>query len=164
MKAKKLFWVCVCCPIAAVMAWGQVTNARPAAQEFQLSALPTYTGTVYVTLTITVKTASLTSISCTAHVFVDDAAGSGAKHNEYDTVAASGTGTTRTCSLKIPYAWSLGGQPYDYMYSDYSVSGMAGTTSGLPKRTVSVDLFDSRSVPPNWSPRGVPSGNSSRLV
>ena len=43
----------------------------------------------------------------------------------------------------------LGGQPFDFMSSDYSVSAKAGTTSGLPQRTVSVDLFDSRNVPPD---------------
>jgi len=169
MKITKLLLVCICCLTATLIAWSQTTTnpakpgilgyldpqtgafrpAHPPVQDFQLSALPTFTGTINVAITITVKSSGLSGFSCTAHTHVDDAAGSGSKHDEYKTVAATGSGTTRTCNLKIPYAWSLGGQPFDFMYSDYSVSAKAGTTSGLPQRTVSVDLFDSRNVPPD---------------
>jgi hypothetical protein len=169
MEITKLFLVCMWCLVAAVMAWGQETNnqpqpgilgyldpqtgafrpAHPAAQEFQLSALPTFTGTIDLTITITVKSSGLTSISCTGHISVDDAAGTGSKHNEYKTVAATGSGTTRTCTVKVPYAWGLSGQPYDFMYTGYSVFATAGSATALPQRTVSVDLFDSRNVPAN---------------
>lgn len=165
VKIATLLLVCMCCLIAVSITWSQATNeppkpgilgyldtqtgafrpAHPAAQEIQLSALPTFTGTINLTITIAVKSSGLTSISCTAHTSVDDAAGSGSKHDEYKTVAATGSGTTRTCNLKIPYEWSLSGQPY----TGYSVFATAGTTGGLPQRTVSVDLFDSRNVPPN---------------
>jgi hypothetical protein len=79
---------------------------------------------------------------------VDDAGGSG-NYDEYKTIAATGTGTTRTYSLKIPYAWSLSSQTNDFMYSGYSVVATAGTASALPQRTASVDVFDGRNVPPN---------------
>jgi hypothetical protein len=168
MKITKMFLVCICCLTVALIAWSQTTDnpagpgilgyldpqtgafrpAHPSAQVMTASALPVSTGKIDLTLTITVKTAGLTNISCAVHARVDDGGGQG-DYDESASVAASGTGTTRTCTLKTPYAWSLGDAPVDFLYTTWSVTGQAGTTGGLPQRTVSNSLFDQRNVPPN---------------
>jgi hypothetical protein len=63
-------------------------------------------------------------------------------------VAATGTGTTRTCKLSIPYAWSLTTPSTDSMHTSYSVLGSTGTT-GLPQRSASRSPLDTRKVPAN---------------
>jgi hypothetical protein len=68
--------------------------------------------------------------------------------DESNTVAATGTGSTRTCKLTIPYAWSLTTQSTDNMSTTYSVSATTGT-SGLPQRTATRSPLDTRKVPAN---------------
>jgi len=117
----------------------------PAAeQDAELPAATTFTGTITVTLTITLKTSGLTNITCIADVHAVDAT---SDLEESDTVAATGTGSTRTCKLTIPYAWSLSNQPTDSMQTGYSVLGVAGT--GLPQRTSVRTPLDVRKIPGN---------------
>jgi hypothetical protein len=121
----------------------------PAAAEEALdaAAATTFTGRINVTLTITLKTIALTNISCSLEVSVIDAiTTSGRFYGESDTVAATGTGTTRTCNLSIPYAWSLLTQASDSMSTSYVAFGTTGTT-GLPQRTSSLSPLDTRKVP-----------------
>jgi hypothetical protein len=68
--------------------------------------------------------------------------------SESNTVAATGSGATRTCKLTIPYSWSLATQTSDNMTTSYVVSGSTGT-SGLPQRTSSLTPLDTRKVPAN---------------
>jgi len=169
MRMKNLVLICVCCILAAPAGWGQTANTQakpgilgyldphtgafrpvPTAPEDPdfLAAATTVGGTVNVTLTITLKTAGLSNITCTELVSVTDNITSPRFLEESDTVAATGTGTTRTCKLSIPYSWSLLTATSDSMATGYSVTGVAGTT-GLPTRTSSLSSLDSRKVPAN---------------
>jgi hypothetical protein len=169
MKITKLLLTCMCCLIAAPAVWGQAANspARPGIlgyldphtgafrpippaveEDAEAPAATTFTGTVTVTITITVKTAALTNFICSADVSVVDGTTSPIFYGETDSVAATGTGSTRTCKLSIPYAWSLTSQSTDSMTTSYTVLGSTGTT-GLPQRGSSRSPLDTRKVPAN---------------
>jgi hypothetical protein len=170
MRITKLLLICLCCVMMAPAVWGQTASdaAKPgilgyldprtgafrpvpgvAEEDSDLAAATTFTGTITVTLTITLKTAGLTKITCSEEVSVIDAITTSARvFSESDTVAATGTGTTRSCKLAIPYSWSLATQASDSMSTSLVVSGTAGTT-GVPARTSSVSPLDTRKVPAN---------------
>ena len=114
----------------------------------EVPAATTFTGTINVTITITVKSASVSTFTCTAGVSVVDGTTSPVFYQESNTVAATGSGTTRTCKLSIPYAWSLTTQATDSMTTNYSVTATTGT-SVLPERTASRSPLDTRIVPAN---------------
>ncbi len=125
MRMTKLLMILICClAVATPATWGQAANSQarsgilgyldphtgafrplPAAvpQDEELPAATLFTGTVTVTITITVKTTALTSFTCSAEVSVLDGSTSFTSYAETDTVAATGTGSTRTCKLSIPY-------------------------------------------------------------
>ena len=129
MRITKLLLICLCCVVVAPAVWGQTGNGRaqpgilgyldphtgafrpaPSAAEEgpDAAALTTFGGTITVTLTITLKTTSLTNITCSEEVSVLDAVTTSPRiFAESNSVAATGTGTTRTCKLSIPYAWAL---------------------------------------------------------
>ena len=167
MRMMQLLLICMCCLMAAPAVWSQATNtpAKPGILGYldpqtgafrpvppateadaELPAATTFTGTVTVTLTITVKTTALTNLTCTANVSVLDGTTSPVVFDDTNTVAATGTGTTRTCSLSIPYAYSLTTQSTDNMTTSYTVLGTTGT-SGLPQRFNSRTPLDTRKVP-----------------
>lgn len=170
MRTTKMLLVCLCCLIAVSAAWGQAANsaskpgilgyldphtgafrAVPAVTEENLAEAPAatlFTGTISVTITVTLKTTTLTTITCTAESFVQDNLTGGAPRliTETNTVAATGTGTTRTCKLSIPYSWSLLTSASDSISTSYSVGGSVGAT-GLPQRSSSLSPLDSRKVP-----------------
>jgi hypothetical protein len=170
MSIAKLLLICMCCLVVAPAVWAQTANsqARPgilgyldphtgafrpvpavAEESAEAPAAATFTGTVNLTITITLKTTALTNITCTEEVSVLDAITTGARvFGETNTVAATGTGTTRTCALSIPYSWSLTTQPSDNVTTSYAVFGTKGTT-GLPQRTSSLSPLDTRKVPAN---------------
>lgn len=171
MRNTTLLVICMCCLIAAPAVWGQTpnTSAKPgilgyldpqtgafrpvpqaAAEDAVLPPLATLTGTISVTLTITIKSTGITVISCTADTSVTDniTSGSPVSYIESDTVAATGTGSTRTCKLTIPYSWALATQPIDSMTTGYTVFGGA-TTTGPPQRTAARTPLDVRKVPAN---------------
>ena len=116
-----------------------------AAEDVELPAATPFGGTISVTITITIKTTSLSNITCLAETTVTDNLTSPVIYNESNTVAATGTGGTGTCKLTIPYSWALATQPSDSMSTSYSVFGSTGT-SGLPQRTASRTPLDSRRV------------------
>ena len=172
MRIKNLLLICVCCLLAAPAGWGQAANKQanqgilgyldphtgafrpvpPAATEdpdFLAAATPVG-GTVTVTLTITLKTTGLTNIDCSEELSVEDniTGGSPRIYDESNTVAATGTGTTRTCKLSIPYSWSLLTATSDSMTTSYTVTAFTGTT-GLPSRSSILTPLDSRKVPAN---------------
>ena len=171
MRITKLFLICMCCAMFAQMAWGQAASApasngvlgyldphtgafRPVPSAVEENAEPlaltTFGGTVTVTLTITLKTTAITNVNCIADVSVVDAISTGVPRiiGESNTVAATGTGTTRKCVLKIPYSWALATQSTDTMSTNYTVLGTTGAT-GLPQRTSTLSPLDSRKVPIN---------------
>lgn len=169
--AKQLLLYACCLGIAAPAAWGQAANSQatsgilgyldphtgafrpiaPAVEDDALSPAATVVGgTITLTITITVKTTTLTNFTCSAAVSVLDnlATGSPTTFSESNTVAATGTGTTRTCKLSIPYSWSLATATTDTMATNYTVLGSTGAT-GLPQRTSLRSPVDSRKVPAN---------------
>lgn len=169
MRITKLWLISMCCVMVATAVWGQAANssARPGilgyldpqtgafrpvpspAEEGPDVAPPTaFGGTVNLTITITLKTTGLTNITCVESVSVLDGTISPRVFDESNTVAATGTGSTRTCKLSIPYSWGLTNQPTDNMSTSYSVFGSTGT-SGLPQRTSSLTPLDTRKVPAN---------------
>jgi hypothetical protein len=120
-----------------------------AEETAEAPAVVTFTGTVNLTITVTLKTAGLTNVTCAEDVSVLDAITTGAHiFSESNTVAATGSGTTRTCKLSIPYSWGLTTQSSDNMTTTYLVFGTTGTT-GLPQRTSSLSPVDTRKVPAN---------------
>lgn len=168
MRATKLLLTCVCCILVAVPAtWGQAAESRatpgvlgyldphtgafravPAApeQDAELAAATLFGGTVTVAITITVKTTALTNFTCNATVSAFDAGAT--IFTESNTVAATGTGTTRSCKLSIPYSWGLATQSTDNMSTSYEVLGSTGAT-GLPQRISTRSPLDTRKVPAN---------------
>ena len=116
--------------------------------ELTVCGVTTITGTISVTLTITLKTTGLTNVTCLAETTVLDNVTSPVSYTESNTVAATGTGGTRTCKLTIPYSWALATQSSDSMSTNYFVSGSTGT-SGLPQRTAGRSPLDTRKVPAN---------------
>ena len=168
MRITKLLLICLCCVVVAPAVWGQTGNGRAqpgilgyldphtgafrpvpsAAQEdADVPATTTFTGTVTITLTITLKTTGLTNFTCTEELSVLDAITTSLRiFTESNSVLATGTGTTRTCKLSIPYSWGLTTQSSDNMTTTYSVVGTTGTT-GLPERTSSLSPLDTRKVP-----------------
>ncbi len=169
MRTPILLLICTSCLIAAPAVWGQAANApakpgilgymdphtgtfRPVPaqieEDAEAPAATTFTGTITVTLTITVKSASVSTFTCTADVSAVDGTTSPAFFEESNTVAATGTGSTRTCKLTIPYAWALTTQSSDSMNTSYSVFATTGAT-GLPQRTATRSPLDTRKVPAN---------------
>jgi hypothetical protein len=165
MRITKLLLICMCCVMVAPAVWAQTANSqakpgilgyldphtgafRPvpsaAEEDSALAAPTTFTGTVTVTLTITLKTTGLTNITCLEELSVTDGTSFFAESNS---VTATGTGTTRTCKLSIPYSWLLTNQASDNMSTSYTVVGTTGTT--LPQRSSSHFPLDTRKVPAN---------------
>ncbi len=168
MKITKLLLVCMCCIVIAPAVWGQTASGTekygilgyldprtgafrpvPAATEDgpDPAALTNFGGTITVTLNITLKTAGLTNILCNASVAVTDnvTTTSPRFYNEQATASATGTGTTMTCKLAIPYSWALATQPSDSMTTRYEVFANP-TTSGGIQRSSSLSPLDTRKV------------------
>lgn len=170
MRFAKLLLLSMCCVLVAPALWGQAAKSqanhgilgyldprtgafRPLApavdSDVEPPALTTVGGTITVTLTITLKTTTLTTITCTAGTSVyDDETTSLRGYNESATAAATGSGTTRTCKLTIPYSWGLATASSDSMTTSYDVFGSA-TTGGTLQRTSGLSPLDTRKVPAN---------------
>jgi hypothetical protein len=167
MRTSKVLLICLCCLIGAPAVWGQAANPQanhgilgyldPQTGAFRMlpavdnsvepPALTTFTGTINLTITVTVKTTGITNVICTMGVSVADSSFA-RSFIESDTVAATGTGTTRTCKLSIPYSWALATQSTDTMTTDYAVTGAASTTGTTPPiRSTSLSSYDTRKVP-----------------
>lgn len=173
MRITKLLLICLCCLLAVATVWGQSADSQsksgilgyldphtgafrpvqpPAEDAAALPpALTTFTGTITVTITVTLKTAGLTNVVCSADTSVGDAFTTASPRSfaEQDTVLATGTGTTRTCKLSIPYSWALATQSTDSMSTNYTVTGSGSTTTTPPIRSSGLSGFDTRKVPAN---------------
>ena len=171
MRITKLVLICMCCVMVAPMVWAQTANSQakpgilgyldphtgafrpiapPAEDTAEPPALTTFTGTINVTLTITVKTTGITNIVCSIGTAVEDNLTAAFRlFDESNSVAATGAGTTRTCKLSIPYSWGLMTQSSDSMSTSYTVSGGGSATLGVPNRTSTLSPLDTRKVPAN---------------
>jgi lysozyme family protein len=158
MRISKLLLLCLCCVLLVPALFGQTANPAakpgilgyldpqtgafrpvPLASEdaIESAASTTFGGTITVTLTITVKTTTLAAFNCEIDASVTDAITT-SPHTYMESVTgpATGSGTTRTCKLSIPYSWSLATQSTDTMSVNYLVIGtgsgaVTGRTSGL---------------------------------
>jgi hypothetical protein len=171
MKFAKLAFISVCCLMVAQAAWGQAADVqakpgilgyfdpqtgafRPVPQglvddEDASRAASVFTGTINVTITVTLKTTTITTVTCQIGTnLTDSITTTPVSYSESDSVTATGSGTTRTCKLSIPYAWSLATQSSDTMTTGYTVIGGA-TTVGAATRTASRIPLDTRKVPAN---------------
>jgi len=170
MRITKLLLICIWCIMVAPAVWGQTANGpkpgilgyldphtgafRPVPSATEESpdpaALTTVGGTITVTLTITVKSTVLAKFSCTAEVsMLDDITVSPRGYSESATAAATGSGTTRTCVLTIPYSWALATQASDSMTTSYGVFGIGSGGNAGTQRTSGLSPLDSRKVPAN---------------
>jgi|SRR4029077_2551140 hypothetical protein len=170
MRISKLLLICMCCLVAAPAVWGQAASSQahtgilgyldprtgafrpipPAAEDSpDALALTTFTGTINLTITITVKSVGLTTFICSAEVSVGDnvATASPRFFGESNTVAATGTGATRSCKLSIPYSWGLSTGASDSMSTSYVVSGAATSAGAPPNRASTLTPVDTRKVP-----------------
>ena len=169
MRITKILLVCLFCLMGVSAVWGQADNAqsklgilgyldartgafRPLPQATDDAIEPLVTsegGTITVTLTITVKSVGLTTFSCSAETSVVDNATSPTAFRNYlesATVAATGTGATRTCKVTIPYSWSLNTPASDSMTTGYTVFA-TGTAPAVAQRTSTLSNLDTRKVP-----------------
>lgn len=163
--------VCACLLLVTQLLWGQnvVRTHGPRhyydPQTRTLVALPqadvaatdepattTFTGTLVFNLTITVKAniASGAKIQCTATASLLDV-GTSNEIIEQDTVLATRTGTTATCSPTIPYSWNLASSSSDKVSLGFIISAPseATGTSVLPSRVSEQLSFASISIPVN---------------
>ena len=171
----KLMLLCTCCLMVVPAIWAQAASTTnhgilgyldpntgafrpipPAAQDdAERGAATTFTGTINLTITITLKTAGLTNVGCSMNVNVTDESGTASPtfYNEFDNVPATGSGTTRTCSLSIPYSWALATQPSDTMTIDYGANGniqhSTGTTVFITNRNTNRNPLTVLKVPAN---------------
>lgn len=177
MKISKLWLICISCFLTAMAAYGQSGSAQtspdqtgpgilgrfnphtrtfhplPQASDSAIEppALTPFTGTINLTITITVKSAGITNPKCAAFVSIEDGAllGNLRSLSELDFVAATGTGTTRTCTLSVPYSWGLATQSSDVIQTSYEVGNTLVLTPTPPARTSLLVPVDSRKVPAN---------------
>lgn len=170
MKMTKLLLICLCCLLVVPTAWAQTANSqaksgilgyldphtgafRPIPAPIDDSAdsfatVTTFGGTITVTFTITLKTTTLTSIICTVDVSTTDAATTAPRFfAETVTGPATGSGTSRSCKLTLPYAWGLTTQASDSMTISY---GVAGTGAGaVTQRSSGLTPLATMKVPAN---------------
>lgn len=171
MRFAKVLLISMSCLIAAQAAWGQTAAVQakpgilgyfdpqtgafrplpqaPADDEDLSRAGTVFTGTVSVTITVTLKTTTITTVTCGITTSTNDAVTTVPTfYEETNSVTATGTGTTRTCKLSIPYAWSLATQSTDTMSTSYTIFG-GTTTTGPATRSATRSPLDTRKVPAN---------------
>jgi hypothetical protein len=177
MRIRKLLLIHMCCLLAALAVWGQAANSqavnshaqpgilgrydphtrvfRPLPQPDVTAeplALTTFTGTIDVSFNITVKSTGITNVNCYVIVSLGDAASTGNLRSigEIGIVAATGSGGTRTCTVSIPYSWSLATQASDTMSTSYIVTNLFLLGGAAPPERSSVLVpLDTRKVPAN---------------
>jgi hypothetical protein len=172
MKISRLLITCMCWLLSGAAVWGQAANGqgkpgilghfdpktrvfRPLPQAadgaVEPPALTTFTGTISITFTITVKSTGISNPVCVVFVDVGDAAltGSPRSFRELGIAAATGSGSTRTCKVSIPYSWALATQSSDMMQTGYEITNNLFVALSLPARTSFLTPLDTRKVPAN---------------
>ena len=169
MKLSKLLSICMCCLLTTTPGWGQASSGqsrpgvlgyynpqtrifrplpRPTADTVEPPALTTVTGTVTLTINITLKTAGITNVSCIAGVSVSDGPTTNMRtFDDAGLVAATGTGSTRTCKVTVPYSWALATQSSDQMTTSYLVTNNPFLKTAPPDRASLLNPLDTRIVP-----------------
>lgn len=152
--------VCICFAVLTQPAWGQFRTqnralpghlnngaARPAPNVIEdnpdvgQAALTTFGGSFVFKFTITVKSTNLgtDTIACSANLEVFDEnlttfvlSGS---YTEEAAVAATRSGSTATCTVTIPYSWSLANGSTDTVSLSYGIEAPASASNPpLPNR------------------------------
>jgi hypothetical protein len=169
-------FVCICFALLTQPAWGQsrlqsrtlpghfnngavkpTPNAIEDNPDVGQAALTTFGGTFVFKITITVKSTNLgtDTIGCAAGLSLADVNPTTfvvtGDWEEGATVAAIRSGSTATCTVTIPYSWSLANGGTDLVYPDYGIEVPASTSNPpLPSRLNSHSL-SSMHVPANGS-------------
>jgi hypothetical protein len=121
-----------------------------------LAAITPTTGKFVFSFTITIASTNLGSdaIACSATASVTDSSGRGA--TEIASVAATKSGSAATCTVTIPYSWTLASPTLDKVALAYSISAFNSATGsgGQPTRT-SAQGLGAINVPPNGVPTPV---------
>lgn len=132
---------------------GAFTPLQQTAEEVDLAALtatPPTTGKFVFSFTITIASTNLGSdpIACEANATVFDS--SGRTSTETASVAATKSGTTATCTVTIPYSWTLSTPTTDMVSLGFMISAAntAAASGGQPTRTTTQTL-GSIKVPAN---------------
>jgi hypothetical protein len=122
---------------------------RPIEDADAAPATPT-TGTFTFTFTITLKSTNLGTdkIVCAANVSTSEVISpSGFRSvNETASIAATGSGATRACTLTIPYSWPLSTAKTDTVSLSYTVNALPTIAGGAPLR-LSTQTLPSMKVP-----------------
>ena len=115
-----------------------------------LTATAPTTGKFVFSFTITIASTNLGSdpIACEANATVFDS--SGRTSTETASVAATKSGTTATCTVTIPYSWTLSTPTTDMVSLGFMIStaNTAAASGGQPTRTTTQTL-GSVKVPAN---------------
>jgi hypothetical protein len=121
MSTAKRLLICLGCILAASAAWAQT--------EENSDATSATTGTVAITLTVTVETAGVKAVYCSGIVGINDGALTALTVYEVSTtVAATGSGATRTCDISVPYSFVLATPTSDGLTVSYTISAPTGAT------------------------------------
>jgi hypothetical protein len=150
-KVFTIFLLAACCLAVSTSLWGQDTAASPGIpgylnprtgvfrsiqhQRLRDAAEPpptaTFTGTIVVNFTITVSSAipATQQIACVAGATLRDTATENAILDIASSVVTRGTGSTLTCSVTIPYSWTLGSASTDSVGLSYSVTSPVNFTT-----------------------------------
>jgi len=108
------------------------TPATPEDEDALAATAPTF-GTLVFNITITVKSAGLGTIRCVANASVNDRSLTGfLTYTELGSATATGSGSTRTCTVTIPYSWPILAPTGDTISPDIDVT--AGTSLTQPVR------------------------------
>ena len=175
-----MIFVCICFALLTQPAWGQVrTQSRALPGHFNNGAakptpnaidnnpeagqasLTTFGGTFVFKITITIKSTNLSTdtIACTAGVDLIDENPTTfvvtGVWEEVAAVAATKSGSTATCTVTIPYSWSLANGSTDTVNLDYGIEAPApGSSSPLPER-LNTHSLPSMKVPANGTTTNV---------
>jgi hypothetical protein len=162
-----MIFVCICFALLTQPAWGQFRTqsralpghlnngaAKPTPNAVEdnpdvgQAALTTFGGSFVFKITITIKSTNLgtDTIACTAGVDVIDINSTTfvitGVWDEGAAVAATRSGSTATCTVTIPYSWSLANGSTDTVNLDYGIE-VPGSASNPPLP----DRFNSHSLP-----------------
>lgn len=177
MRISKLLFTCMCWLLGVAAVWGQAANSQsangqgkpgilghydpqtrifrplPQARDSAVEplVLTTFTGTINVTFTITLKSSSISNPACIVFMDVQDAATTSSlrRLTEIGIVASTGSGSTRTCTVSIPYSWGLATQSSDMMQTSYEITALPLGAAKPPDRTSILIRLDNRKVPAN---------------
>jgi hypothetical protein len=171
MKISRLLITCISWLLSGAAVWGQAANGQdrpgilghfdpktrvfrplpqPADGAVEPATLTTFTGTINITFTITVKSTGISNPICVVLVDVGDGTSPNTRSfSEFDIAAATGSGSTRTCKVSIPYSWALATQSSDMMRTTYEITNNLFVALSLPARTSLTTPLDTRKVPAN---------------